>query len=53
MGLSRFRGRSVIKSEDIAVDLKTANVYTIDMGNSLVHVFGIAGYELSSELVRQ
>jgi hypothetical protein len=42
-----------IKSEDIAVDLKTANVYTIDMGNSPVHVFGIAGHELSSELVRQ
>jgi hypothetical protein len=41
-----------IKSEDIAVDLKTANMYTIDMENSLVHVFGIAGYELSSELVR-
>jgi hypothetical protein len=27
-----------IKPEDIGVDLKTANVYTIDMGNSLVHV---------------
>jgi hypothetical protein len=39
-----------IKSEDIAVDLKTANMYTME--NSLVHVFGIAGYELSSELVR-
>jgi hypothetical protein len=33
-----------IKPEDIGVDLKTANVYTIDMGNSSVHVFGIAGH---------
>lgn len=41
------------KPEDIVVDLKTANVYTIDMENSLIHVFGIAGHELSSELVRQ
>lgn len=42
-----------IKPEDIVVDLKTANMFTIDMGNSLVHIFGIAGHELSLELVRQ